>query len=127
MLKHYDYDEITVEAGFRDTFTLTATYSPNTDLYADWYGLVEDRKSLAFEGMAGLPLKGSFAASAGVGYRDVTSFFDEGYWYGSVGLSYDRAGLHASVFRIQTDETAQRLFTGEYASPGWVGTLLWTF
>jgi uncharacterized protein (TIGR02001 family) len=127
LLKHYDYDELTLEAGFRDTFKLTAAYSPNTDLYAGWYGLVEDRKSLAFEASAGMPLRGSFAVSAGVGYRDITSFFDKGYWYGSAGLAYDRAGLHASLFRVQTDRTARRLFSGDSASPGWVGTLLWTF
>jgi hypothetical protein len=108
-------------------FKLSAAYSPNTDLFTGWYGLVEDRKSLAFEATAGVPVKGAFAAAVGVGYRDITSFFDKGYWYGSVGLAYDRAGLHASLFRIETDATAQRLFTGEYASPGWVGTLLWTF
>lgn len=125
--KRYDYDELTVETGFRDTFRLTAAYSPNADLYAEWYGLVENRKSLAFEATAGVPFKGSFAASAGVGYRDVTSFFDEGYWYGSVGVAYDKAGLHASIFRVQTDRTARQLFAGDTASPGWVGTLLWTF
>jgi len=128
LLQHYDYDELTVEATFfRDTFRLTAAYSPNTDLYAGWYGLIEDRKSLAFEASAGVPLIASFAASAGVGYRDVTSFFDKGYWYGSVGLAYDRAGLHASIYRVQTDHTARSLFAGDSASPGWVGTLLWTF
>lgn len=128
LLKHYDYDELTVEAGFRDTFKLTAAYSPNTDLYSGWYGLVEDRKSLALEATAAMPVRGSFAASAGIGYRDVSSFFDEdGYWYGSVGLAYDRASLHASVVRVLTDKTAREIFPGDTANPAWVGTLLWTF
>jgi hypothetical protein len=62
-----------------------------------------------------------------VGFRDVSSFFDTGYWYGSAGLAYDRGHLHASVLRIHTDRTARRLFYDDIVDPSWVGTLLWTF
>jgi hypothetical protein len=123
----YDYDELTAEVSYRDTLKLTAAYSPNTDLYSTYYGLAEDRKSLTYEASAGVPILKSLTASAGLGYRDLTSLFDTGYWYGSVGLSYDRARLHASLFRVQTDHTAQHLFYGDMASSAWVGTVLWTF
>jgi uncharacterized protein (TIGR02001 family) len=126
LLKHYDYDELTVEASFRDRLKLTAAYSPNTDLYSH-YGFVENRKSIAWEATASLPVRHALSASAGLGFRDLGSFFDSGYWYGSAGLAYDRANLHASLMRIQTDQTARRLFYSDIVEPAWVGTLLWTF
>jgi uncharacterized protein (TIGR02001 family) len=125
--QRYDYDELTLEAGYRDTVRFTASYSPNTDLYSRYRGLVENRRALAFEATAGVPVRGSFAASAGVGYRDVTSFFGRGYWYGSVGLAYDKDRLHASLFRVQTDRVARRMFYADSAAPAWVGTFLWSF
>jgi uncharacterized protein (TIGR02001 family) len=126
LLKHYDYDELTVGASFRDRLKLSATYSPDTDLYSH-YGFIENRRSLAYELSGSVPVRGSLAASAGVGYRDVSSFFGTGYWYGSAGLAYDRGSLHASVLRIQTDRTARELFYDDIVDPAWVGTLLWTF
>ncbi len=126
LLKHYDYDEMTVGASFRDRVKITAAYSPNTDLYSH-YGFIENRRSIAYELAGTTPVRGPLAASAGIGFRDVTSFFGTGYWYGSAGLSYDRGRLHASVLRIQTDTTARALFYHDIVDPAWVGTLLWTF
>jgi uncharacterized protein (TIGR02001 family) len=125
-LRHYDYDELTIGASFRDRVKFTAVYSPDTDLYSH-YGFIENRTSLAYELAGSMPVRGALAASAGVGFRDVSSFFDTGYWYGSAGLSYDRGRLHASVLRIQTDQTARQLFYSNIVDPAWVGTLLWTF
>jgi uncharacterized protein (TIGR02001 family) len=126
-LKTYDYDELTVAASFRDRLKLTAAYSPNTDLYSRHNKFTENRSSLTYELAGTMPVGGALAASAGVGFRDVSSFFNTGYWYGSAGLAYDRGRLHASVLRIQTDQTAQRLFYDDIVEPTWVGTLLWTF
>jgi hypothetical protein len=126
LLKHYDYDELTVGASFRDRVKFTASWSPNTDLYSH-YGFLENRSSLAYELAGSVPVRGPFAASAGVGFRDVSSFFGTGYWYGSAGLAYDQGRLHASILRVQTDRTAQRLFYGDIVDPAWVGTVLWAF
>jgi uncharacterized protein (TIGR02001 family) len=126
LLKNYDYDELSIGASFRDRLKLTAAYSPNTDLYS-YYGFIGNRRSIAYELAGTLPVHGPLAASAGVGFRDVSSFFGTGYWYGSAGLAYDRGRLHASVLRIQTDTTARRLFYSDIVDPAWVGTLLWTF
>lgn len=127
LLRHYDYDELTVAASYRDRLKFTVAYSPNTDLYSH-YGFIENRRSLAYEVAGTVPVHGSLGASAGLGYRDVSSFFDDGgYWYGSAGLTYDRGPLHVSVMRIQTDRTARRLFYGDIVDPAWVGTLLWSF
>ncbi|MEJ0036082.1 MAG: TorF family putative porin [Gammaproteobacteria bacterium] len=126
LLKKYDYDELTIGASFRDRLKFTATYSPDTDLYS-YYGFIENRRSIAYELAGTVPVRGPLAASAGVGFRDVSSFFNTGYWYGSAGLAYDRGRVHASVLRIQTDRTARRLFYGDVVDPAWVGTLLWTF
>lgn len=126
LLKHYDYDELTVGASFRDRLKFTLAYSPDTDLYSH-YGFIENRRSLAYELAGTVPVGGAFGASAGVGFRDVSDFFNTGYWYGSAGLSYDRGPLHASVMRVQTDRTARGLFYDDIVEPAWVGTLLWTF
>ena len=125
-LKHYDYDELTIAASFRDRLKFTAAYSPDTDLYSH-YGFIENRRSLAYELAGTVPVRGSLAASAGVGFRDLSSFFGTGYWYGSAGLAYDRGPLHASVLRVHTDRTARQLFYSDIVDPAWVGTLLWTF
>ena len=126
LLRHYDYDELTVGASFRDRLKFTAVYSPDTDLYS-YYGFIENRRSMAYELAGTMPVRGPLTASAGVGFRDVSSFFDTGYWYGSAGLAYDRGRLHASVLRIQTDRTARKLFYSDIVDPAWVGTLLWAF
>jgi uncharacterized protein (TIGR02001 family) len=126
LLKRYDYDELTVGASFRDRVKMTVAWSPNTDLYSH-YGFTENRRSIAYELAGTAPLRGPFAASAGVGFRDVSQFFGTGYWYGSAGLTYDRGPLHASVLRIQTDRTARELFYSDIVDPAWVGTLLWAF
>ena len=128
LLKRYDYDELTLGMSFRDRLKFTAAYSPDTDLYSH-YGFIENRRSLAYEVAGTIPVRGALAASAGVGFRDVSDFFESsgGYWYGSAGLSYDRGHLHASLLRIQTDHTAQRLFYSDLVDPAWVGTLLWAF
>jgi uncharacterized protein (TIGR02001 family) len=125
-LQHYDYDELTAAASFRDRLKFTVAYSPNTDLHSH-YGFIENRTSLSFEAAGTTPIRGPLAASAGLGFRDVSSFFDAGYWYGSLGLAYDRGKVHASVLRIQTDRTARRVFYSDVVEPAWVGTLLWTF
>ncbi len=126
LLKQYDYDELTVGASFRDRLKFTAAWSPDTDLYSH-YGFIENRRSLAYEVTGTLPVRGPVGASVGVGFRDVSDFFDTGYWYGSAGLSYDRGPLHASVMRVQTDRTARRLFYDDIVEPAWVGTVLWIF
>lgn len=126
LLRHYDYDELTVGASFRDRIKFTAAWSPDTDLYSH-YGFRGNRRSLSYELAGTQPVRGPFTLSAGVGFRDLSDFFDTGYWYGSAGLNYDRGRLHASVLRIETDKTAQRLFYSDIVDPAWVGTLLWTF
>ena len=126
LLKHYDYDELTAAASFQDRLKLTVAYSPNTDLFSH-YGFAENRTSIAWEAAGTLPIRGALAASAGLGYRDLSNLFGAGYWYGSAGLTYDRARVHASLMRIQTDATARHLFYRDIVDPAWVGTLLWTF
>ncbi len=45
LLKHYDYDELTIGASFRDRLKFTAAYSrPTHDLYSH-YGFIENRRS----------------------------------------------------------------------------------
>lgn len=125
-LKQYDYDELTIGASFRDRLKLTVAYSPDTDLYSH-YGFIENRRSLAYELAGTVPVRGPITIAAGLGFRDISSFFGTGYWYGSAGLSYDRGRVHASVLRVQTDRTARELFYSDIVDPAWVGTLLWTF
>ena len=126
LLRRYNYDEFAAEIGFRDLGALTVTYSPNTDLYSRRV-FAENKASMAYELSGRVPIGRAFSAFAGAGYRDLQRLFQTGYWYGSFGVGYDGARLHASFMRVETDHTAQRLFYGDGARPAWLGTLLWTY
>jgi uncharacterized protein (TIGR02001 family) len=124
--QHYDYDEITTAAAWRDQLFFSASWSPNNSLV--WsHGRRLNRTALAYDATARVPLRGSISGVAGVGYYDLTDLVGKSYWYGSAGLVYDLPNLHLELSRVQTTGVARELFYGGVADSCWAATLMWTF
>lgn len=105
----YRYDELTAELTWRDRWHLSATWSPNTSLYAPIYGPVWHARTGAYEASYQRPLRPGLQAFAGVGYYDLHDLFGEGYWYGSVGASLTRGRWQFDLSWVMPEATAQRL------------------
>ena len=127
LLSRYDYDELSASIAWRDAVSLTAAWSPNTDLYAARRGYAGNDQALNYELTGHMPLWRTVAVVGGVGYRDLQQLFGTGYWYASAGLAYDGEHLHLSVLRAGADHTAQRMFYSDTAGAAWIGTVVVTF
>jgi len=106
---YYRYDEFTGELAFRDRWFVSVTWSPNTSLYAQGYGPVAHRNTMAYETSYREPLKRGFSAFAGAGYYDLDDLFGEGYWYGSLGASLIRERWQFDLSWVMPESVAQHL------------------
>lgn len=105
----YRYDEFTAELTFRDRWRLSASYSPNTSLYAPTYGPVSDGTTFAYETSYQHPLRPGLQVFAGAGYYDLDDLFGEGYWYGSVGASLTWRHWQFDLSWVMPEAAAQHL------------------
>jgi uncharacterized protein (TIGR02001 family) len=94
--QHYDYDEITAAAAWRDQLFFSASWAPNNSVV--WaHGFSLNRTSLAYDATARMPLRGAVSWVAGIGYYDLSDLVGKSYWYGSAGLTYDLPAVHLEV------------------------------
>jgi uncharacterized protein (TIGR02001 family) len=116
----YRYDELTADLTFRDRWHVSATWSPNTSLYAPGYGPVWHRSTRAYEASYQHRLRPGLQAFAGAGYYDLDDLFGEGYWYGSVGASLTRGRWQFDLSWVMPEATAQRLSWPGTAEARWL-------
>ena len=107
--EYYRYDEFSGELAFRDRWFVSVTWSPNTSLYAQGYGPVAHRNTMAYETSYRQPLQQGFSLFAGGGYYDLEDLFYEGYWYGSVGASLIRQRWQFDLSWVMPESAAQHL------------------
>lgn len=124
--QHYDYDEMTAAAAWRDQLFFSASWSPNYAL-ASSHGFSLNKSAIAYDATARVPLRGSFSGVAGVGYYDLSDLVGRSYWYGSAGLVYDMPSVHVEVSRVLSSGVARELYYGGVADDCWAATLMWTF
>lgn len=103
----YRYDEFTVDLRYEDMLFLSVSYSPNTSRYGSAYGPVWDGETFAYEASLQRGLRHNLHAHAGLGYYDLSSLFEEGYWYGSIGLGWSWRRWRADLSWVDTDEKAE--------------------
>jgi uncharacterized protein (TIGR02001 family) len=125
--RHYDYDDVTAGAAWRDRLFFSATWSPNTSIISSRRGIQLNRSALTYDLTGRQPLVERLSAVVGVGYYDITELAGRGYWYGSAGLTYDLQNLHFDVSRVMNSGAARELFYGDAAEDRWTATVMWTF
>lgn len=123
----YRYDELTAELTFRDRWRVSASYSPNTSLYAPAYGPVSDGSTFAYEASYQYPLRPGLQAFAGAGYYDLDDLFGEGYWYGSIGASLTWRRWQLDLSWVMPEAAAQHLSYAGTAEQRLLGTLTRSF
>jgi uncharacterized protein (TIGR02001 family) len=123
----YEYDEVIINAAYRDIAYVAAAWSPNTSRLFQGVGWSKKQNAAAYDAGLRWPLAASFALTAGVGYYDLSKLIGRGYWYWNTGLSYSRHSLSAEVGYFATDATAKSLFYDNVVNDGWAATLLWHF
>jgi uncharacterized protein (TIGR02001 family) len=123
---HWDYDELLTSLAFRDTFTATVAWSPNTSGFSE-RGVVQDRSAFTYELTAHYPWRTAWLVSAGVGYYDLHELFGNGYTFWSAGVSYSAAPFQITLARYGTSGEATQLFGEESADDRWSLDLQWRF
>ena len=114
----YDYDEIVGSLGFRNNFSLTATWSYDASHYIAT-GDTQDYKAWSAEATGMIPLPRAFAANLGIGYYDLPGVSDAGYAYWNAGLGYDWRAWHFDVSYIGTNAHIDQLpYVHNPAVPG---------
>jgi uncharacterized protein (TIGR02001 family) len=122
----YDYDELTVEAGYREWLDVTVVYSPNSPRYLTYAGLIGVDATTA-EFSVHSPWYRRLAATAGMGYSKIAGPEGAGYTYWSAGAVCDLAPWSISLSYVDTSTAAKYLFYDAAAHDRWMATLIWRF
>jgi len=122
----YNYDELSIDAAYRDWLDINLVYSPNIPRYQPETGLIgvaETSVDINFH----TPWLHRFAATAGVGLADVGGPDGTNYLYWSAGGVYDRAPWSFSVSYVGTNSAAQYLFYNAAAHSRLTATVIWQY
>jgi len=122
----YNYDELSVDAGYRGWLNLSFVYSPNAPRYLSSGGLTGVSATSADISLIS-PWRQRLAATAGAGYSRIGGPEGAGYYYWSAGVVCDLAPWSMSVAYEDTSEAAKYLFFNAAAHDRWMATLVWRF
>jgi uncharacterized protein (TIGR02001 family) len=122
----YNYDEIALEAGYRDWLRVDIGYSPDTRRYYYDRGTVRVQAEWA-ELNFQRPLIGRLSATAGIGYYELGGAEATGYGYWSVGVAYDIAPVTFALSFVGASRDDNLLFYNTAAGGRWSGTVIWRF
>jgi uncharacterized protein (TIGR02001 family) len=122
----YNYDELSVDAVFREWLNLTLVYSPNAALYVPSRGLIGVSSESAELNLQ-RPVWRKLSADAGVGYSFYEGPNRAGYVYWSVGAAYDLAPLYLSLAYVDTTAGAKTLFYNDAVKGRWTAAVIWRF
>jgi uncharacterized protein (TIGR02001 family) len=122
----YNYDEIAVEAGFRDWLRVDIAYSPDTRRYYYDRGTVSVQAEWAELNLQHR-LIGKLSATAGIGYYELDGAKSAGYGYWSLGATYDIAPVTFAVSFVDASRDANLLFYNAAVGGRWSGTVIWRF
>ena len=122
----YNYDEVALEAGYRDWLRIDVAYSPDTRRYYYDRGTVRGQAEWA-ELNVQRPLIGKLSATAGVGYYELDGRNAVGYGYWSIGAAYDIAPVSLAVTYVGASSEANLLFYNAAVGGRWSGTVIWRF
>jgi len=101
-------------------------YSPDAPRYLRRRGLTGVNSTSAEVNLR-TPWRRHFAAAAGAGYSELGGPGGRGYAYWSVGGVADFSPCSISLFFVDTDANAKKLFYTAAAHDQWTATVIWRF
>jgi uncharacterized protein (TIGR02001 family) len=122
----YNYAELTLEAAYDNWISFDVVYSPDAPRYLRYEGLT-GVSSTSAEVNLRIPWRRHFAAAAGAGYSELGGPDGRGYAYRSVGGVADFSSWSVSLFFVDTDANAKKLFYSAAAHDRWAATVIWRF
>ncbi len=122
----YDYDELSVDAAYRDWLDVSLVFAPNYSRYVVYRGLVRTA-STSLELNLQRPVYKKLLVTGGAGYSYQSGPGAAGYVYWSLGASLDMAPVALGVSYVDTSAAAERLFYDSAARGRWVATVIWRF
>jgi uncharacterized protein (TIGR02001 family) len=122
----YNYAEATLEAAYDNWLSFGVVYSPNAPRYLRHWGL-KGVNSTTAEVDLRTPWRRHFAAAAGAGYSELGGPGGRGYAYWSAGGVADFSPCSISLFFVDTNADAKKLFYSGAAHDQWTATLIWRF
>ncbi len=122
----YNYDELDVDAGFRDWLRFGVVLSPNAPRYLPYRGLI-GVSSESIEVNVQRPVLHRLSVTAGAGYSYYGGDDPAGYVYWSVGAAYDIAPVSLVLSYVNTTAGAKSLFYNSAADGRLIGTIIFRF
>jgi len=122
----YNYAELTFETAYDNWLGFDVVYSPDAPRYLPYRGLTGVNSTSA-EFNLRTPWRRHFAASAGAGVSEFGGQGGRGYAYWSVGGVADFSPCSISLFFVDTDANAKKLFYSAAAHDQWTATVIWRF
>jgi uncharacterized protein (TIGR02001 family) len=122
----YNYAELTVEAAYDSWLSFDVVYSPDAPRYLRNQGLTSVNSTSAEVNLR-TPWHRHFAAATGAGYSELGGPGGRGYAYWSVGGVADFSPCSISLFFVDTDANAKKLFYSAAAHDQWTATVIWRF
>lgn len=123
----YNYDELSASINWLDSYSLSASWSPNATLIALPYGVQTQQQTFTVEGgyHQALPLK--LELLLGAGYYDPLEQHEGGYAFGSTGLSRRFGRLRTELNWFWVQDQVHRRYTPGPAGGPWAATVTWQF
>ena len=122
----YNYAELTAEAAYDNWLSFDLVYSPDAPRYVRYRGLTGVNSGSA-EFNLRTPWRRHLAAAAGAGYAQLGGPNGRGYAYWSAGGVADFSSCSISLFFVDTDANAKKLFYSAAAHDQWTATVIWRF
>jgi uncharacterized protein (TIGR02001 family) len=122
----YNYAELALEAAYDNWLGFAVVYSPDAPRYLRSQGLMGVNSTSAEVNLR-TPWRRHFAAAAGAGYSELGGPNARGYAYWSAGGVADFSPCSISLFFVDTDANAKKLFYSGAAHNQWTATVIWRF
>ncbi len=122
----YDYNEFSVEVGYRGWLSFDAVYSPDAVRYAPYYGLIAVASRSAELNLQS-PAWHRLSVNAGLGYSRYGGPEGAGFAYWSAGCNLDLAPVTLSAGYVDTGPAARDLYYETAARRRWMAAVLWRF
>jgi uncharacterized protein (TIGR02001 family) len=123
----YDYDELDVDATYREWLNVGIVYSPNAPRYLYSTRALAGVTTESAQVSVQRPVWRRLSATLGVGYSNFEGADPGGYIYWSAGAAWDLAPVSLALSYVDTTAGAKALFYNGAARNRWTGTVIWRF
>ncbi len=122
----YNYEEIGIEAAFRDWLKWNVAYSPDWPRILPGTGIIGGSSS-SVEIELQRPIYRKLQATGGAGYAHQGGSNASNYMYWSVGIACDMSPAVLTLAYADTSAAAKELFFNAAVQRRWLGTVIWRF